>query len=241
MAGEQFLPCGSLVWGGEGGVAGQGLPALGRAALAGGTRRRRRLRASQREPGRSAPAWTWRGVEKVPEGARRRNQGGQSAPCRGGFGAASAVAAGGDCRRRRRPAASLCRCALLPKQNVIAPLQDLEQPPACSHCRAVQAARKILSPQHLPQRHRVPVHPERRRGLAAVHHGQADPDGDPGAWAGGSLFVLAAVRRRLPRLDRRRLCLWPHSSCLGRRLASATHLGRSSCCCRVVCFPSQDA
>lgn len=40
--------------------------------------------------------------------------------------------------------------------------------------------RKLLPPKHLPVRDRVPVHSERRRGLEAQHHSEADPPGDPG-------------------------------------------------------------
>lgn len=74
--------------------------------------------------------------------------------------------------------------------------------------RAVQTARALLPPQHLPQRHCVPVHSERGRGLAAIHHRQANPDGHPGAdapfqcccrvWRHRLLDVWAGSRRPPP-------------------------------------------
>ena len=45
---------------------------------------------------------------------------------------------------------------------------------------AVCLSQGFFSPQHLPLRHRLPLHSERGRAVAALHHRQADPHGHSG-------------------------------------------------------------
>ena len=121
---------------------------------------------------------------KPPKVRRRRSSGG-----------APAALQRGPQRAMRRP------CARYPPLLLMLP--PLPCPP-----RAVQVPRQLLPPQHLPLRHRLPLHPERGRELAALHHRQANParraGGSEGAGAAGLGWRGEGCLRRRRRGSRER-------------------------------------